>query len=229
MKTAAETFEAIIESLETIDLVATPTKGVLKFQKLELGHDVGYDARLSMDENRTISLWLKSIEKSVQKKTLWQSSGVKATILATDSGADHSWVVVEADEIFSRDLFASLTQSIVRKYLTGTGETKAKVCAALDEWSELFLKNKNGLDAQKLSGLIGELLTLRAQLRQPIVERRLPRGQSEQGRDVGGGQPLAAAGQPLATQVGGGAGAGQDDGGGHGAHSSPHWHSWFPG
>ena len=73
MKTAAETFEAIIESLETIDLVATPTKGVLKFQKLELGHDGGYEARLSMDENRTISLWLKSIEKSVQKKNLWQS------------------------------------------------------------------------------------------------------------------------------------------------------------
>lgn len=161
MKTAAETFEAIIESLETIDLVATPTKGVLKFQKLELGHEGGYEARLSMDENRTISLWLNSTEKSEQKKTFWQSSGIKATALASDSGADHSWVVVEADEIFSRDLFASLTQSIVRKYLTGTGETKAKVGAALDEWSELFLKNKNGLDAQKLSGLIGELLTLR--------------------------------------------------------------------
>lgn len=126
MKTAAETFEAIIESLETIDLVATPTKGVLKFQKLELGHDGGYEARLSMDENRTISLWLNSTEKSGQKKTFWQSSGIKATTLAIDSGADHSWVVVEADEIFSRDLFASLTQSIVRKYLTGTGETKAK-------------------------------------------------------------------------------------------------------
>ena len=161
MKTAAETFEAIIESLESIDLAATPTNGMLKFQKLELGNVGDYEARLIIDENRTISLWLKSTGKSEQKKTFWQSSGIKATTLTSDPGSDHSWVVVEADEIFSRDLFASLTQSIVRKYLTGTGETKAKVCAALDEWSELFLKNKNGLDAQKLSGLIGELLTLR--------------------------------------------------------------------
>jgi hypothetical protein len=161
MKTAAETFEAIIESLETIDLVATPSKGVLKFQKLDFGHDGGHEARLSMDENRTISLWLNGSDKDGQKKVIWQSSGIKATALASDHGAEHSWVVVEADEVYSRDLFASLTQSIVRKYLTGTGETKAKVCAALDEWSDLFLKNKVGLDAQKLSGLIGELLTLR--------------------------------------------------------------------
>jgi len=161
MKTAAQTFESIIESLETIDLVATPTKGVLKFQKLELGHDNGYEVRLSLDENRTLSLWLKSSETHNLKKTFWQSSGIKATIVTSDQGGDHSWVVVDADDIYSRDLFASLTQSIVRKYLTGTGETQAKVGAALDEWSDLFLKNKNGLDTQKLSGLIGELLTLR--------------------------------------------------------------------
>jgi hypothetical protein len=161
MKTAAETFEAIIESLETIDLVATPTKGVLKFQKLDLGHGGSYEVRLSLDENRILSLWLKSADKNTPQKTFWQSSGIKATSLVTDPETNQSWVVVEAEEIYSRDLFASLIQSIVRKYLTGTGETNSKVSSALDEWSELFLKNKNGLDAQKLSGLIGELLTLR--------------------------------------------------------------------
>jgi hypothetical protein len=161
MKTATETFEEIIKSLEIIDLIATPIKGSLKSKKLELNCDVEYEVRLSLDENRKLTLWLKSTDTISQKRIFWGSNGILATALATEAGTNYSWVVVDADDIYSRDLFASLTQSIVRKYLTGTGQTQNKICTALDEWSDIFLKNKNGLDSQKLAGLIGELLTLR--------------------------------------------------------------------
>ena len=161
MKNAEETFQTIVEALETIDLVAPPARGSLKFQELDFECQSEYGVRLGMDESRRISLWLRSAEANSQKKTFWESTGIKASELASDSGSNSTWVVVDADDIYSRDLLASLAQSIIRKYLTGNGTAKAKVAAALDEWSELFLKNKAGLDAQMLSGLIGELITLK--------------------------------------------------------------------
>jgi hypothetical protein len=161
MKNAEETFQAIVEALETIDLVAAPSRGSLKFQELELDGPNELLVRLGIDDARKVSIWLKSTGTSATKNIFWESTGIKATELVSESGSPFTWVVVDADDVYSRDLLASLAQSIIRKYLTGHGTAKSKVGAALDEWSELFLKNKNGLDAQKLSGLIGELLTLR--------------------------------------------------------------------
>lgn len=162
MEDTSGIFKSVIEALQFVDLSPTPQKGSLNSIEIKIDYSqLGFSARFAIDDERGISLWLQSNEAITGRKIFWQSSGIKASQHPSNSTSFLSYVIIEADTTYSKDVFASLSHYILQKYLLSNSQIKNTVESALNDWSEIFLKNAKGLSEQALSGLIGELITLR--------------------------------------------------------------------
>ena len=162
MNDLSEIFKSVIEALQFVDLSPTPAKGTLNFSEIKIPNTpADVTARFGIDENREVSLWMQSHEEVKGRKIFWQSSGIKASQHPSNTSGFASSVIVEADTTYSKDIFASLSHYIIQKYLLSKGHVKDTVESALNDWSDIFIKNAKGLNEQTHMGLIGELITLR--------------------------------------------------------------------
>jgi len=161
MKDTSNIFKSVVDALLLVDLSPTPQKGSLNFIEIKVDNNkLGFKARFGIDDERGISLWLQSNENLSGRKIFWQSSGIKASQHPSNSDNFISYIVIEAEVTYSKDVFASLSHYILQKYLISNGHVRNTVESALNDWSEIFIKKAKGLSEQTHAGLIGELITL---------------------------------------------------------------------
>jgi len=153
-------FEELESGLTSLRLSRQPSEGNYSFH--DLNQQAGKDMllKLAMNSVGTPSLWIGSTDVIMSEKNIWESKGIKAIQSPDGSGATSSWIVIEAENLYTDGIFISLATSICAKCIEEKSTKRGTVSGALEEWRKMFLNNTDGLSLNELAGLIGELITL---------------------------------------------------------------------
>lgn len=160
MKTYNELFEQVELSLNQLKSGPIPSLGNFSFRDLEKKFFYKHPIKLALNQNNDLSLWIGSSDTTGSQSVIWESRGIKAKQSPDGSGVTNSWIVIEAENLYTPSIFISLATSICSKCIEQNSTKRTIICAALEEWREMFLKNTDGLSLNELAGLIGELITL---------------------------------------------------------------------
>jgi hypothetical protein len=160
MKTYNQLFEQLELSLNQLKSGPIPSPGNFSYRDLDKKIFLNHILKLALNENNDLSLWIGSSDTINTQRVIWESRGIKAKQSQDGSGVTSSWIVIEAENLYTPSIFISLATSICTKCIEQKSTKRSTVCAALEEWREMFLKNTDGLSLNELAGLIGELITL---------------------------------------------------------------------
>lgn len=160
MKTQNELFGQIEKALNDLRKGQQPLAGEYAFRDLEKEIFAGHMLKISVNNDRKLSLWIGSSDSVTSERVIWESRGIKASQSPDGSGTTNSWIVVEAESLYTDGIFTSLATSICGKCVDMKSTKRGTVSGALDEWRDLFLSNTDGLNLNELAGLLGELITL---------------------------------------------------------------------
>jgi len=160
MNNSIKLFEELEEGLTSLRVSRTPPHGSYSFHDMPHVVAKGMLIKLAMNSVGTPSLWIGSSDLVTSEKVVWESKGIKASQSPDGSGATSSWIVIEAEKLYTDGIFISLATSICAKCIDINSTKRGVISDALDEWRQMFLNNTEGLNLNELAGLIGELITL---------------------------------------------------------------------
>lgn len=160
MKIYNELFEQLELSLNQLKSGPIPSTGNFSYRDLDKTIFSNLLFKLALNENNDLSLWIGSSDTVNSQSVIWETRGITAKQSKDGSGTTSSWIVIEAENLYTPSIFVSLATSICAKCIEQKSTKKATIQKALEEWREMFLKNTDGLTLNELAGLIGELITL---------------------------------------------------------------------
>jgi len=160
MSNSITLFEELEGGLTSLRVSRTPPQGSYSFHDMPHAVAKGMLIKLAINSVGTPSLWIGSVDFVTSEKVIWESKGIKANQSPDGSGATSSWIVIEAEKLYTDGIFISLATSICAKSIEKKSTKRGVISDALDEWREMFLNNSEGLNLNELAGLIGELITL---------------------------------------------------------------------
>jgi hypothetical protein len=160
MKAHNELFGLMEAGVSSLRQSQQPMVGQYGFRDLNREVFSGYLLKLAVDDSKKLSLWIGSTDNVTLVRTIWESRGIKATQSPDGSGATSSWIVIEAENLYTDGIFTSLATSICAKCIELKSTKRGAIGDALEEWREIFLNSSEGLNINELAGLLGELLTL---------------------------------------------------------------------
>lgn len=160
MKTQNELFGQLEIALNDLRKSPQPLAGEYAFRDLEKEIFAGHLLKISVNHDKKLSLWIGSSDSVTSERIIWESRGIRASQSPDGSGTTNSWIVVEAESLYTDGIFTSLATSICGKCVDMKSTRRGTINGALDEWRELFLSNTDGLNLNELAGLLGELITL---------------------------------------------------------------------
>ena len=160
MKMQNKYFEQIESALNDLRKSPLPLAGEYAFRDLDKEIFAGHLLKISVNHDRMPSLWIGSSDSVTSERVIWESRGIRASQSPDGSGSTNSWIVVEAENLYTDGIFTSFATSICGKCVDMKSSKRGTISGALDEWRELFLSNSEGLNLNELAGLLGELITL---------------------------------------------------------------------
>lgn len=160
MSNSITLFEELEQGLISLRVSKAPPHGSYSFHDMPYVVAKGMLIKLAMNSAGTPSLWIGSVDLVTSEKVIWESKGIKAIQSPDGSGATSSWIVIEAEKLYTDGIFISLATSICANCIDLKSTKRGAISDALDEWREMFLNNTDGLNLNELAGLIGELVTL---------------------------------------------------------------------
>lgn len=159
------TLDELTLAYTTLSTIPAPEKGGLHRRNLDI-KGLATPTELAVDCNGSPLLIIHVSDKVTSRKTFWESRGIRAEIFPGSEPGSSPRIYIETNSEYSPTLFASLCASVIVKLLASRSSAKQAVVDALDEWKSLFLSPRDPLNETKLLGLIGELITLEAGIKE---------------------------------------------------------------